>query len=172
MALRSTDRAERRPRASRVAPARPVHPHAPGMHRRPGPERGAALVEFAFIALMLSTLIFTTIDYGRFAQLQNRLSNAAREGSAYAQLQPCDTDGIKDRVGGQDPELTKVQGYDVDVTYRDDSDSDPSDACDQSPGDRVIVEVTAQVAMISPFAAAIVGDDPAVTRRVEAVIQG
>lgn len=135
-------------------------------------ERGAALVEFAVIALLLAGIIFTTIDYGRFAQLQNRMSNAAREGAAYGQLQPCDTDGIEDRAGGQDEELVEVDGYSVDITYQDDSPAEASGDCDHGPGDRVIVEVRARITMHSPFAAAFVGEDVDLSRTTEAVIQG
>lgn len=151
-------------------PALGHRPHRPAPRTAPlRRERGVALVEFAFVALLLTGIIFTTIDYGRFAQLQNRLSNAAREGSAHAQLQPCDADGITQRVRGQDESLGDVL---VTVTYRDGSGTGASSACDADPGKRVIVEVSAQLTMFSPLAAAAVGEDVTVTRRAEAVIQG
>lgn len=43
-------------------------------------DRGAAAVEFALIALMLITILFGVIEFGRFWMIQSTLSQVAREG--------------------------------------------------------------------------------------------
>ena len=47
-------------------------------------ESGAAMVEFAFVALILFTLMFGIIDFGRAFFLYNNLTNAARVGARFA----------------------------------------------------------------------------------------
>ncbi len=46
-----------------------------------GADRGAAAVEFALVAMMLVTLLFGTIEFGRFWMIQSSLSQIAREGA-------------------------------------------------------------------------------------------
>ncbi len=54
---------------------------------RRGPDRrGAAVVEFAFVAPVLFLLIFGMIEYGRMVMVQQVLTNAAREGARLAVL--------------------------------------------------------------------------------------
>jgi Flp pilus assembly protein TadG len=45
---------------------------------------GAALVEFAFMALLFFTLIFAIIEFSRLMLMYHHVGNAAREGSRYA----------------------------------------------------------------------------------------
>ena len=47
-------------------------------------ERGAALLEFSFMLLLLLILIFGIVDFGRAIYTANALSLAAREGARYA----------------------------------------------------------------------------------------
>jgi Flp pilus assembly pilin Flp len=59
-------------------------------------ESGAAMVEFAIVALILFSLIFAMIDFGRALFLYNNLTNAAREGARFGATQfggagPCAT---------------------------------------------------------------------------------
>ena len=64
-------------------------------------ERGAALVEFAMISVVLMILIFGIIDFGRALYTKNSLTNAAREGGRYAAvlLAPeANTSAIQDTV--------------------------------------------------------------------------
>ena len=51
------------------------------MRRAEGREGGAAAVEFALIALMLITMLFGIIEFGRFWMIQSSLSQIAREGA-------------------------------------------------------------------------------------------
>jgi Flp pilus assembly pilin Flp len=53
---------------------------------------GAAMVEFALVALLLFTFILGIIDFGRALYLYNNLTNAARVGARFAAVQfpdPC-----------------------------------------------------------------------------------
>ncbi|GAA1180301.1 hypothetical protein GCM10009584_22840 [Ornithinimicrobium humiphilum] len=44
-------------------------------------DKGAAAVEFAFVSLLLITLLFGILDGGRLFLIQSALSHAAREGA-------------------------------------------------------------------------------------------
>lgn len=148
------------------------------------------MVEFAFIVLLLTTIIFTTLGYGRFAQYQNRLSNAAREGAAVARLNPYSVNrgcqagnNVEDRADRQDTGLSgngRAPGYTVKVAKRSGDGSLTSykgcgaanPAVTISPGDRIVVTVTRDIDMHSPAAAAVVGNTATITRQVETVVQG
>ena len=59
-------------------------------------ESGAAMVEFAIVALILFSFVFAIIDFGRALFLYNNLTNAAREGARFGATQfgpggPCAT---------------------------------------------------------------------------------
>jgi Flp pilus assembly pilin Flp len=59
-------------------------------------ESGAAMVEFAIVALILFSFVFAIIDFGRALFLYNNLTNAAREGARFGATQfgpggPCVT---------------------------------------------------------------------------------
>ncbi|MEW6130943.1 MAG: TadE/TadG family type IV pilus assembly protein [Acidobacteriota bacterium] len=47
-------------------------------------QRGASVIEGALVLLLLFTLIFTIIEAGRMFNVQNVVTNAAREGARYA----------------------------------------------------------------------------------------
>ncbi len=47
-------------------------------------QRGASVIEGALTLLLLFTLIFTIIEAGRMFNVQNVVTNAAREGARYA----------------------------------------------------------------------------------------
>jgi Flp pilus assembly protein TadG len=47
-------------------------------------ERGATLVEFAFVGLLCCLMLFATIEMGRMALVYNAVANAARAGLRYA----------------------------------------------------------------------------------------
>ena len=78
------------------------------LRRRLADDSGAAMVEFAFIAALLFTLLLGFIDFGRALFLYNNLTNAAREGARAAAVQfpnPCVTEDdkveIRDRVANR-----------------------------------------------------------------------
>ncbi len=47
-------------------------------------EGGAALLEFALVAIILLILVFGMIDFGRAVYTKNSITHAAREGGRYA----------------------------------------------------------------------------------------
>lgn len=57
--------------------------------------RGQALVEFAIILPVMLLLLLIVIDFGRLFASYVQVSNASREGAAYAQGKPTDSVGIK-----------------------------------------------------------------------------
>ncbi|WCO68873.1 pilus assembly protein [Iamia majanohamensis] len=143
-------------------------------------------MELAFVGLLLVMVVFATLDYGRVAQLQNRMSNAAREGAAIARETPAAVDSgcqgrenVADRSAGQDIELSQRDGYTVTVALADGDVRQEYTGCGTptggvavGPGDRVVVTVTADIDMLSPFAAAVTGDTLTLSREVETVVQG
>lgn len=140
--------------------------------------------------MLLATIIFATLDYGRVAKVQNQLSNAAREGASVAELNPTWVDrgcqsgtNVLDRTDRQDPGLSgggTAPGYTVTVAKRlDDGSLQPYTGCGTassgvtlSPGDRVVVTVTRDIDLYSPMAAVVVGQTLRVSRKVVVVVQG
>jgi len=60
------------------------------------PRQGAALVEFAFVAVIFFMLFFGIVEYCRFIFVRQVLVNAAREGARYAVVNTTDTTMIAD----------------------------------------------------------------------------
>lgn len=154
-----------------------------GQRSRRVPDRGAALVEFALILPVLSLLVFGVIDFARVSQLQNRLSNAAREAGAAVQFAPksisagCrNGNNTTDRAAQEEPGLTAHPGYSIEVVKV--ASGDPAvTGCDTSsvsivPGDTLRVTVSAEHDLIAPLLGAVVGDPIEVRRSVDVVVQG
>ena len=57
--------------------------------------RGTAAVEFAIVLPLLVTIVLGCVDFGRFAYTYIAVTNAAREGAAFASLNPFFTNGTK-----------------------------------------------------------------------------
>lgn len=81
--------------------------------------RAAALVEFAFIAVVLVLILFGILEYGRFLFMMQVATNAAREGARYAVVHTGDgttkqqvIDEVTNRMAGRKKEL---EGFDVKV---------------------------------------------------------
>ena len=74
-------------------------------------EKGQALVEFALVSIILFTLLIGITDLARFYFTYSSMSNAAREGSRYATINPYDLDTITERaekllvIFGTDPDI-------------------------------------------------------------------
>ena len=168
------------------------------MERRRAGDRGASLVELAFILPVFALLVFGTIDLVRAYRLDVRLENAAREGAAFAQIRPNDVDcasgpngdvnDIIGRVTLEDADLPSVPGFIVRSSYGDagsplveyyDSSVPTADRC-RSEGDaavvgagqRVEVEVGATFDVLTPLIGAIVGDTIDMTSAAEVEVQG
>jgi Flp pilus assembly protein TadG len=149
----------------------------------PGRERGTALVEFALILPLLALLCLGVLDLGRAAQLQNRLSNASREGAAVAQFRPtavdCTAGSIIGGVRAEDPDLATTEGFAVTVTHDDGTTAVAYTGCGTTspprtiePGDRVIVTAAADFRLISPMISILTGNPLRIARSTEVVIQG
>ena len=93
--------------------------NATGNHRRRRSQRrGAACVEFAFVAPFLLFLVFGSFEFSRMIMVQQALTNAAREGCRHAaSVNVRDLDAVVDRVreslrgtisGYTDPEMVRV----------------------------------------------------------------
>lgn len=132
-------------------------------------ERGVALVEFALLLPFIALLVFGTVDLGRGFSQQNRLKNASREGASWAQLHPnrvnCpggDPD-ITDQVIAEDAGLAGVPGFAVKV-FKADGVTEVTPTCvtpaaSPEPADStVIVQVSANFDVVTPFIGAVTGD--------------
>jgi Flp pilus assembly protein TadG len=78
--------------------------------------RGAALVEFAIVLVLLLTIVLGCVDFGRYASSYIVLTSAAREGALAGAMNPPGTMGtarwdrvVRDAVLG---EMSSVAGFD------------------------------------------------------------
>ena len=67
---------------------------------------GQSLVEFAFCAALLITLLLGVVDFGRAYYTQVRIKNAVAEGGYYAMQHSDDDTGIKSAIRQEFPALT------------------------------------------------------------------
>ena len=89
--------------------------------------RGAAVVEFALVAPLFFTLVFGTVEYGRYVMVQQMLVNASREG-ARVRVLTASTDADATTavsnylsgagVSGQTTTVTKLTSASTDVPYQ------------------------------------------------------
>lgn len=143
--------------------------------RRHRDDRGASLVELAFVAPVMALIVMGVVDLTRAYRMQIRLENAAREGAAYAVIDPnrykC-TDGGGDvygRVISEDPEIESLPGFTVEVWTDTDGTEDMAvklDSCggtEGDSGDRIRVDVKATFDVLTPMLEELVGDTIEVT---------
>lgn len=145
-------------------------------------ERGASLVEFALVLPFLAILVFGVVDLGRAWQLQNRLSNAAREAAASVESNPRNLtagcaggQNAHDRASGEDPTLAQMPGYTVVVERLDGGAATPVSGCETpnalQRGDTARVSVRADFKVIAPLIGAITGDPITMSGSVDVVVQ-
>jgi len=148
---------------------------------------GAALVEFALCLPLLALLAFVTADVGRAYQLRNRLSGAAREGAAVAQFLPSNFDSgcgvgtrtVEGNANEEDLSLASSPGYTVteqrrrpDGTLGAIVTTCPTGADLPVSGDRVIVTVSSRLALLTPLARAVIGQQTlTISATSEVVVQ-
>jgi Flp pilus assembly protein TadG len=118
--------------------------------------RGQAFVEFALILPVLLLILLAAIDFGRVLFSWIEVTNAAREGAAYAILNPTDLNGITVRAAQE----TSVQGQrgegslEVAVACRD-SATQAAVACNNAPvaglGSQVTVDVARPFTFFTPL---------------------
>lgn len=150
--------------------------------KTPGGERGASLLELAFIVPVLALVVMGTLDLVRGYRLQIELSNAAREGAAFAQLAPNDVscspgDDITERVLAENADLSSLPGFEIAV-FEEDGAGEPTvpvTGCgtgSASSGERVLVEVSADHQILTPMVERIVGSTIRITGASEVEVQG
>jgi Flp pilus assembly protein TadG len=147
-------------------------------------DRGVALLEFALILPFLALLVFGVVDLARAAQMQNRLSNSAREAAAVVQFAPKSVatgcrggNNATDRAMNEDTDLASEPGYSIAVAKVTGGTTTPVTGCDTSPvaitaGDTMRVTIRADHDVVTPLLGLITGDPIVVTRTVDVVVQG
>jgi hypothetical protein len=152
--------------------------------RRCRRDRGVALIEFALLLPILAIIVFGTIDLGRAFQLKNQLKNAAREGAAYAQVQPArqvsntgvcaNPNNIRHRAQKELP--NNGTGFTILVTPPDSSTLGSPNGCETvagyAPGEEITVAARRDFDVFTPLVGAITGDPITITETVTVVIQG
>jgi Flp pilus assembly protein TadG len=146
---------------------------------RNGPERGATLVEFAFIALMFLTMLFGIIEFSRALYAYHFVDNAAKTATRWAAVNgySCDDDGtcngtdgmndgpvgpsnatlVQDYVRGLAPmginpsEVTAVATWPVESTDPNCDSTSPSYIAANYPGCTVEVTVSYKFHFLFPF---------------------
>lgn len=142
-------------------------------------ERGVALVEFALVLPLLVLICLGTIDFGRAYATWNSVKNAAREGAAFAQLNPgkvtssgicADPNNIAWHVHN---ESSTVNAYAVTVTRT--SDGAAVTGCNAgtipASGTTIRVKASTTFSIITPFVKTILGGDPTVSASVAVRVQ-
>ena len=132
--------------------------------------RGQALVELALILPVLLLILLAAIDFGRVLFSWIEVTNAAREGAAYAILNPTDLSGISVRAAQE----TSVQGQrgegalTVGVSCRE-SATQTIVACNNAPvtglGSQVTVDVARPFTFFTPLIGGSSLDSSLVPRR-------
>ena len=85
-----------------------IHPHR-------GRRRGAAVLEFAFVAPLLFMVTMGLIEFGRTMMVQQILTNASREGARIGVVGDATTDDIIDMIEEYTADAF-LSGVDVTVT--------------------------------------------------------
>jgi Flp pilus assembly protein TadG len=153
--------------------------------RRASGDGGALIVELALVCAVLFLVVFGVIDLGRAYSLQNRLTNASREGAAVAQFKPGDVNAgcngganVVDRTANEDSGLASTPGFTVTVAKKVGSTLTPYTGCGTpngttiAPGDTVVVTARANFKVLTPLVGSIVGNTIIVTRSTTVVVQG
>ncbi|MEY2434709.1 MAG: TadE-like protein [Acidimicrobiaceae bacterium] len=146
---------------------------------------GAVIVEFALAAVLLMLVVFGVVDLGRAYSLQNRVTNASREGAAIAQFKPgnvntgCDSgSNVFDRASNEDTGLASASGFNVTVAKQVGASLVAFTGCGTpvgttvSAGDTVVVTVKANFSVITPLVGSLVGNTIVVSKSTSVVVQG
>jgi Flp pilus assembly protein TadG len=96
--------------------------------------RGAALVEFAFVAVLLLFMLLGLLQFGIYLSTTNTLWNLSREGARYASINPSDDDNIRDHIESVSP--TSINGDKLSISIS------PVAAENRTGGSEVTVQLT------------------------------
>lgn len=142
-------------------------------------ERGAALVEFAIVAIVLAVVVFGTIDIGRAYATWNQVKNAAREGAAFAERNPLSQ---RAGTGCVDPNTieyrAQTEGGSRNTNLAVSVSPAVSGGCQTPsatqtivPGAEVTVTVSRSFTMLTPIISALVGT-PTISASQSVTVQG
>lgn len=142
-------------------------------------ERGASILELAFLLPVMLLLVMGVIDLARGYQLHIQLENAASEGASFAHRYPndvsCEPDGIVSRVHGEEPGVDATPDFTVTVFAEDETGGMATiDGCgdtDVGSGQRVRVDVTATFDVLTPMVARVVGSELSLTGSAEVEVR-
>lgn len=144
-------------------------------------DRGASVIELAVITPVMVLLVMGVLDLARGYKMQIELSNAAREGAAYAQFFPNDVyctsrDDISERVQDERDGIVVTNAFTVRVFTEDAGGAMTQEVtgCGGTTvqaGDRVKVEVSGIFDVFTPLIEDIAGPVIYVRRSAEVVVQ-
>lgn len=176
--------------------AQPRHPAwISRLKARARDTRGVAVVELALVILPLTLVVFTSIDLGRMAQYQNRVTNSAREGVATLAVHPgwvsgCDQEhkqdrSVTNRAKTQNADLASMASYTVKAykgsgpftTANEITGNEITGCTDGFPpgvvaGSKVSVVVSVRVSNNSPLSGPFIGASTVIQRSATATVQG
>ncbi len=122
----------------------------PPRHR----QRGATLVEYALVVMILWVLIFGIIEFARLVFTYNSVASIAREGARYGIIHPGDSAGVVAAGQSLAPNLDLAR-LQIDVTWG---------------GGQVNVRVSYPVVLIASPLIEAIGGVNAITLRAEATM--
>ncbi len=111
-------------------------------------ERGAVLLEFAFVAPILILLVVGIVQFGLIINQQQGLHAAAREGARAASIPDTDLSEIESAVGSA---LNGVPASSVTIEVTPTNGNVAFQPCDGREGDQVTVSVTSNHILDIPF---------------------
>lgn len=149
--------------------------------RRRRSERGASILELAVITPVMVLIVMGVLDLARGYKMQIELSNAAREGAAFAQYQPNNVycvgkDDILEHVQDERDGIVVTNAFTVRVFTEDAGGNMTVEVtgCGGSTvqaGDRVKVEVSGIFDVFTPFIEDIAGPVIYVRKSSEVMVQ-
>lgn len=78
--------------------------------------RGAALIEFALIAVIFFTMLLGMIQFGIYQSTSNTLWNLSREGARFATVSNPSDDAIRQHVNDIAPPNVNIRNLSIDVS--------------------------------------------------------
>jgi Flp pilus assembly protein TadG len=132
---------------------------------RPTLGGGQAVVEFAIILPVFMLMVLVTLDFGRLFFSYVQISNAAREGAAYAAQQPTDTIGIIGHATAETNAQSQGGEHPLMVTTACVDTTGASIPCSTAaagvggPGDTVTVNASEQFSFLTPWVSNLLGSN-------------
>ena len=118
--------------------------------------RGQSLVEMALTLPVILLMLFGIVELGRAFLIYSEVSNAAREGARYGMVHPGDSAPIVEAARAR-VAVVPADQIAVTVSYDDGSSPIPTPVATPTFGDRVVVTVTYDLALLTPLIADLIG---------------